>query len=116
MRALFAAGFIALAAACSPAAPAGPTAADIAALEGLDLAEIAITSAVTVQEGEAPAEAYRLEDVRDIGVIVHMADGQRCERCWMVLEEVGQDPIMSDTCRRCATAVAEVADVSEVGS
>ena len=92
------------------------TAADIAALEGLDLAEIAITSAVTVQEGEAPAEAYRLEDVRDIGVIVHMADGQRCERCWMVLEEVGQDPIMSDTCRRCATAVAEVADVSEVGS
>ena len=31
MRALFAAGFIALAAACSPAAPAGPTAADIAA-------------------------------------------------------------------------------------
>ncbi|MDA0951644.1 MAG: class I tRNA ligase family protein, partial [Proteobacteria bacterium] len=92
------------------------TAADITALEDLDLAEIAITSAVTVQEGEAPAEAYRLEDVRDIGVIVHMADGQRCERCWMVLEEVGQDPIMSDTCRRCATAVAEVADVSEVGS
>ncbi len=31
MRALFATGFIALAAACSPAAPAGPTAADIAA-------------------------------------------------------------------------------------
>ena len=92
------------------------TAADIAALEGLDLAEIAITSGVTVKEGEAPAEAYRLEDVKDIGVVVHMADGQRCERCWMVLEEVGQDPIMSDTCRRCATAVAEVADVTEVGS
>ena len=92
------------------------TAADLAALEGLDLAEIAITSGVTVKEGEAPADAYRLDDVKDIAVVVHMADGQRCERCWMVLEEVGQDPIMPDTCRRCATAIAEVADVSEVGS
>jgi isoleucyl-tRNA synthetase len=92
------------------------TAADIAALEGLDLAEIAITSAATLIEGKAPADAYRLDDVRDIGVVVHMADGQRCERCWMVLEEVGSDPIIGDTCRRCATAIAEVADVSEVGS
>jgi len=92
------------------------TAADIAALEGLDLAEIAITSGITLQEGAPPDDAWKLEDVADIGVIVHMADGQRCERCWMVLEEVGSDPIMSDTCRRCATAIAEVADVSEVGS
>ncbi|MBT5434989.1 MAG: isoleucine--tRNA ligase, partial [Rhodospirillaceae bacterium] len=90
------------------------TAADIAALEGQDLAEISIASAVTLVEGEGPADAFRLEDVAGISVVAKMADGSRCERCWKVLDEVGSDPIVADLCNRCAIAVAEVADVSEV--
>ena len=92
------------------------TAADIAALDGLDLAEIAIASTATLQEGEGPADAFRLDDVPGISVVVKLSDGARCERCWMVLEEVGSDPTMEDLCLRCAGAVAEVADVTEVGS
>ena len=92
------------------------TAADIAALDGLDLAEIAIASTATLIEGEGPADAFRLDDAPGISVEVKMSDGSRCERCWMVLEEVGSDPTMEDLCVRCAGAVAEVADVTEVGT
>ena len=40
-----------------------------AALDGLDLAEIAITSEITVSAGEAPAGAFALDDVRGVGVV-----------------------------------------------
>ncbi|MBC6441072.1 MAG: isoleucine--tRNA ligase [Rhodospirillales bacterium] len=92
------------------------TASDIAAMEGVDLAEIVIASQATLIEGEGPADAFRLDDVAGISVVAEYADGARCERCWMVLEEVGSDPIMNDLCLRCVGAVAEIADVSEVRS
>ncbi|MEM8501481.1 MAG: class I tRNA ligase family protein, partial [Pseudomonadota bacterium] len=91
------------------------TAEDIAALDGLDLAEIAITSSATLIEGVAPDDAFRLDDVADIGVVPGFADGQKCERCWMVLDDVGRDPIYPALCARCADAVASVAHVVEVG-
>jgi len=91
------------------------TAEDVAAMAGLDLAEIAITSSATLIEGTPPEGAFRLDDVKDIGVVPGYADGQKCERCWMVLEEVSRDPIYPDLCLRCADAVAFVAHVVEVG-
>ncbi len=89
-------------------------AADIAALDGLDMAEIAIASRATLVAGAGPSAAFRLDDAPGVSVVVKLADGGRCERCWMVLEEVGSDPVMGDLCTRCAGAVAEIADVSEV--
>jgi isoleucyl-tRNA synthetase len=91
------------------------TAEDIAAMAGLDLAEIAITSSATLIEGEPPEGAFRLDDVNDIGVVPGFADGQKCERCWMVLEDVGSDPVYPDLCMRCADAVASMTHVVEVG-
>ncbi len=81
-------------------APAG----ELAALEGLDMAEIAIASQVTLREGRGPGDAFRLEDVEDISVEVGPASGERCERCWRVLDEVAQSA--GDLCRRCCDAVA----------
>jgi isoleucyl-tRNA synthetase len=91
------------------------TAADIQALDGLDLAEIAITSSATLIEGAPPEGAFRLDDVADIGVVPGFADGQKCERCWMVLDDVGRDPVYPDLCARCADAVAGMTHVIEVG-
>src|SRR6202040_3583380 len=34
----------------------------LAALDGVDMAEVAITSAATIVEGEGPSDAYRLDD------------------------------------------------------
>ncbi len=78
----------------------------LSALVGdVDLAELCITSSGTVGAGPIPDDAFTLPDVADIGVRVSPAPGQRCERCWRVLSEVGQVPGHADLCRRCAGIV-----------
>ena len=76
-----------------------------AALAGVDMAEIAITSALTVEVAEAPAAAFRLEEVAGVGVLPGAASGEKCQRCWNVKAEVGRDH--DDLCRRCAEVVAK---------
>ncbi|HZD26575.1 MAG TPA: isoleucine--tRNA ligase, partial [Alphaproteobacteria bacterium] len=73
------------------------------ALRGLDLPALCITSAVTVETGPAPESAFRIEGVDGITVVVELAEGNRCERCWQVLPEV---PAGGGLCRRCDDAVA----------
>jgi isoleucyl-tRNA synthetase len=80
------------------------SAADLAALDGIDFAEVCITSGVDVHEGEGPAEAFRLPDVAGVAVVPTPAPGDKCQRCWRVLPEVH-----AGLCRRCADAVARVA-------
>jgi isoleucyl-tRNA synthetase len=70
-----------------------------------DLAELCITSAGTVRLGPAPDNAFTLPDVAEIGARVSPAPGDRCERCWKVLPEVGQAPGHADLCLRCAAVV-----------
>ena len=71
----------------------------------IDLAELCITSAGTVRLGPAPGGAFTLPDVAEIGARVSAAPGDRCERCWRVLPEVGHAPGHADLCLRCATVV-----------
>jgi isoleucyl-tRNA synthetase len=78
---------------------------DRALLEGLPLAEIAITSTAHVAKVEAPADAFRLPDVDGVAVKFEHARGDKCARCWMVLEEVGKNPKHDDLCNRCSEAV-----------
>jgi isoleucyl-tRNA synthetase len=77
----------------------------IAALADVDLAELCITSAGTVEAGPPPAGAFTLPDVAGVGVVVTLAPGERCERCWRVLPEVGHVPGHDDLCRRCAEVI-----------
>ena len=72
---------------------------------GIDPAELCITSGFSFRDGDAPADAHRLEDVADIAVIVEKADGEKCERCWKILDEVGADTEHPTVCGRCADAV-----------
>ncbi|MGA8551260.1 MAG: isoleucine--tRNA ligase, partial [Stellaceae bacterium] len=65
-------------------------------VRGIDLAELCITSAGTLRAGPIPDDAFTLPDVADIGVRVSLAPGERCERCWRVLPEVGQVPGHAD--------------------
>jgi isoleucyl-tRNA synthetase len=75
------------------------------ALAGLDLAEICITSTGTLTAGVPPADAFTLPDVPGVGVRVGPAPGEKCQRCWRVLPEVGTIAAHPDLCRRCADAV-----------
>jgi isoleucyl-tRNA synthetase len=74
-------------------------------LAGLDLREIAITSGVTLLDGAAPDTAFALPDVAGVAAIVNLAEGEKCERCWQILPEVGTVAAHSTLCQRCADAV-----------
>ena len=53
--------------------------------------------------GEAPAEAA--EGETGVKVLVAAAKGEKCERCWMYSETVGQDAEHPTLCHRCAENV-----------
>lgn len=78
---------------------------DAKALEGVDLAELAITSGIDVVVGEPPEDAFRLADVPGVGVVFRPARGRKCARCWQILETVDE---RTELCPRCAHAVAEL--------
>jgi isoleucyl-tRNA synthetase len=79
------------------------------ALEGVDLAELCITSSGTVEAGPPPAGAFTLEDVPGAGAVITLASGEKCQRCWKVLPEVGSIADHPGLCRRCAEAVEQQA-------
>ncbi len=76
-----------------------------AALDGVDLADVVITSDVSVIEGAPPAGAFTLPDVAGVGVAPKKADGEKCARCWRVLPDVDSVPEVPGVCGRCADAV-----------
>ncbi|XSG83587.1 MAG: isoleucine--tRNA ligase [Methyloligella sp. ZOD6] len=78
-----------------------------AALSGLDPAEIFITSGARLLLGEAPADAFRLEEVPGVAVEVVLAEGRKCARSWKISEEVGSDPDFPDLTPRDAEAVRQ---------
>jgi isoleucyl-tRNA synthetase len=82
-------------------------------LSGLDLADVAITSDITIEIGAPPANAFTLPDADGIAVVPNKADGAKCERCWKVLPEVGQDADYKDICCRCADAVRGYQDTTK---
>ena len=86
----------------------------VAAMAGLDLAEIAITSAATLVEGTPPNGAFAIDDVAGVGVVAGFAEGGKCGRCWQVLAEVGGIDGHDDLCVRCAGAIATHAAAESV--
>ena len=83
-------------------------AALLAALDGVDLAEVAITSAATLNAGLAPEGAFAMPDVPGVGVVPAKADGQKCARSWRITTDVGSDPEFPDLSARDAKAVREL--------
>ena len=88
----------------------------IAALRGVDLAELCITSAATAQAGPPPGDAFTMPEVPGVGVVVMPATGERCERCWRVLPEVGHVAGHDDLCGRCAAVLDRGAAALETPS
>jgi isoleucyl-tRNA synthetase len=78
-----------------------------AALVDIDLAEVSITSAATLVEGDGPPNAFRLDDVKGVAVEVRLAQGTKCARSWKILPSVGSDPAYPDVSPRDAQALRE---------
>ncbi|MGF7162349.1 isoleucyl-tRNA synthetase [Rhodoligotrophos appendicifer] len=79
----------------------------LGAMEGIDLAEISITSDATLKEGDGPDDAYRLPDVVGVAVVPARAEGRKCARSWKISPDVGSDPDYPDITPRDAEAVRE---------
>lgn len=73
--------------------------------QGFNWSEIAITSGASIHQKPAPEGAYSIQDTPHIGVVVSLANGEKCMRCWKVLEEVKGN----DLCHRCDEVVSSQA-------
>ena len=66
--------------------------------------DICITSGVVLTSDPSPSEAFRLPEVAGIGVVFEKAAGEKCQRCWKILPDVGQHG-HAGTCGRCNEAL-----------
>lgn len=69
-------------------------------LDNVDWAEFAISSQTLIVHAQVPTNAFTLEEVKGIGVVVELAEGNKCARCWKILPEVGSQK-NEDLCKRC---------------
>jgi len=76
----------------------------LAALKSVNFADICITSDIVLTADPRPAEAFRMPEVDDIGVVFERADGEKCQRCWKILPDVGRHA-HPGTCKRCSEAL-----------
>ncbi len=88
-----------------PIVYAGPEYRQAAA--GLDLPRLFITSAATLTHLPPPEDAFSLAEVPGVAVRVTLAEGEKCARCWQVLEDVGTVAAHPALCGRCADAVED---------
>ncbi|WP_375641586.1 MULTISPECIES: isoleucine--tRNA ligase [unclassified Bartonella] len=78
------------------------------ALENVDMAEICITSALTITQDTIPSDAFTLSDVEGVGVYPEKALGKKCARSWRYTQDVGSDPAYPDVSARDAAALREL--------
>jgi isoleucyl-tRNA synthetase len=76
----------------------------LTALKSVDFADICITSDLMLTGDPRPDEAFRLPEVDTVGVVFERAEGEKCQRCWKILPDVGQHK-HPGTCGRCDAAL-----------
>ena len=86
----------------APVVHVDPQTAEILKTVAFD--DLCITSAISVTTDPAPAEAFRLPEIDGIGVVFEKADGEKCQRCWKILPDVGSHSHAA-TCARCDEAL-----------
>ncbi len=79
------------------------------ALEGVDFAEVCITSDVSTEfEIPIPETAFRLPEAADVGVVVERAIGVKCARSWRYFDPATASPDFPNVSPRDAEALREL--------
>ena len=78
-------------------------------VEGVDLAELCITSGIEVTMAPGGPHDFRLDEVPHVAVEPRLADGTKCARSWRVTHDVGSDPDWPDVSARDAAVLRELA-------
>ena len=76
----------------------------VSMLNGVDLAEICISSGATLILDSGPENAFSIKDIPDIKVVCQPAKGEKCLRCWKILPEVEQS-FEKKVCQRCSNVL-----------
>ena len=76
-----------------------------ALINGLCIDDFMIVSTVNLHFSDVPHTAYQLSDVKDVGVHITKAIGDKCVRCWKILEDVNEESL----CCRCQDVVSQSA-------
>jgi isoleucyl-tRNA synthetase len=85
------------------------------ALEGVDFAEICITSDVVIEFGTPmPENAFRLAEAPDVGVVVERARGVKCARSWRYFDPATASLDFPDVTPRDAEALRELKDLGRL--
>ncbi|MEK9849408.1 MAG: isoleucine--tRNA ligase [Candidatus Puniceispirillum sp.] len=79
------------------------TEAERRAFDGEDAASLFITSAATLTTEAVPTEAFTMDAIDAVGVVIAMAHGEKCARCWKISPEV---TAAQDICERCHGVVS----------
>jgi isoleucyl-tRNA synthetase len=74
----------------------------ISNLKGFNLAEIAITSTANIIKANNRKGSFSIDEIKDVSVEVKKASGNKCARCWQVLDKVKN---VGEICLRCKDAV-----------
>jgi isoleucyl-tRNA synthetase len=77
------------------------------AVTDVDLAEVCITSALTLRNVGSSDGAFSLPDVPGVAVIPNLAEGTKCARSWKILTTIGADPEYPEVSPRDAKALRE---------
>ena len=73
-------------------------------LETVSFDDLCITSGIFVSTDPAPEGAFDLDDVADVAVVFAPAEGEKCQRCWKILPDVGSHT-HDGVCSRCNDAL-----------
>ncbi len=76
----------------------------LAAVKSVPFEDVCITSAIGLTADPIPAEAFRMPEIEGVGVVFEKADGEKCQRCWKLLPDVGTHA-HAGTCGRCNAAL-----------
>jgi isoleucyl-tRNA synthetase len=79
-----------------------------AVLDGVDFADICITSAIEIVAAAPPEGAFVLPETPGVGVVSRRAKGRKCARSWRISPQVGADPEFPDVTPRDAQALREL--------
>ena len=76
--------------------------------QNIDLPEIFITSQAEIIFEKAPKDSFSIEEIKDVAVVCGVAKGNKCNRSWKVLPEVGTDREYPDLSLRDAAVMREI--------
>ena len=85
----------------------------MASVSDIDLAEICITSSFELINKKPDSKCFVLDEEHEIGVIVRIAKGNKCQRSWKVTEDVGLDAEYPELSKRDADAVREFLSLNQ---